>query len=341
MTIGVSVLICCHNSGTRLPETLRHLAAQKVPGDIPWEVVVIDNASTDDSAHVAQKCWPENHPAPLRVVTETQAGLSHARIRGIAEARHEIISFIDDDNWTAADWIKRVATIFTNYPKVGACGGRIEAVCEITPPDWFELVKLHYAVGSQHSQSGDITDSSGTLLCGAGLSLRTAAVKKLLAEGFAFTLSGRKGNRLSMGEDTELCFAIRASGWRFWYDDDLILQHFIPKERLRWDYVIRLIRGLGEASAFFVLYLIALNAPPHNRRPAWKKSWSFQLLKTLQQIGKIILSHPIESLSHQEGAMPALQFKQFTAQLATLWSLSGSYNRTLESIRRAPWVKSS
>jgi len=341
MSMGVSVVICCHNSAKRLTETLRHLAAQKVPGDIPWEVVVIDNASTDDSADVAQECWPANHPAPLRVVTETQAGLSHARIRGIAEARHEIVSFIDDDNWAAADWIERVATIFASHPEVGACGGRIEEVCEITPPDWFKSVKIHYAVGSQHNQSGDITDTSGTLLCGAGLSLRTAGVRKLLGEGFAFMMSDRKGNSLSSGGDTELCFALRASGWRFWYDDDLFLQHFIPKERLRWDYAVRLMRGLGEASAFFVVYLIALNAPPYDRRPAWTKSWGFQMLKTLQQLAKIIVSHPIDSLSQKEGLLPALRFKQFSSQLATLWSLSGSFDEISDSIRRAPWVKRS
>jgi hypothetical protein len=110
------------------------------------------------------------------------------------------------------DWIKRVNAIFASRPDIGASGGRIEAVCEITPPDWFESLQGYYAVGRQHIQSGDITNTSGTLLCGAGLNLRTAAVRKLLKEGFVFMMSGRKGNRLMAGEDTELCFALRASG---------------------------------------------------------------------------------------------------------------------------------
>jgi GT2 family glycosyltransferase len=44
---GVSVVVCCHNSASRLPTTLHHLAAQEVPRDLGWEVIVVDNASTD------------------------------------------------------------------------------------------------------------------------------------------------------------------------------------------------------------------------------------------------------------------------------------------------------
>jgi glycosyltransferase involved in cell wall biosynthesis len=256
MNGGVSVIICCHNSAERLPETLRHLAAQQVPEGLLWEIVVVDNASADNTSEIALRCWPTVDPAPLRVVSESQVGLSHARIRGIREARHEIISFIDDDNWVPTDWVARVIALFASHPEIGAAGGRIEAAGEITPPDWFESVQGHYAVGRQYSQSGDITNTSGTLLCGAGLNLRTAAVRRLLEHGFVFMMSGRKGTRLAAGEDAELCFALRASGWRFWYDDDLVLRHFISKERLRWNYALRIMRGMkliphGKPHGFF------------------------------------------------------------------------------------------
>ena len=176
--MSVSVIICCHNSAKRLPETLRHLAAQQVPAAIPWEVVVIDNASTDDTATLAPAIWPASALAPLRVVAEPQAGLRHARIRGIREARHEIISFIDDDNWVAPDWVQRVEALFAN-PEVGAAGGRSEAVTEIPPPPWFESIQELYAIGRQHPRDGDVTDASGTLLWGAGLNLRASAARHL------------------------------------------------------------------------------------------------------------------------------------------------------------------
>ena len=339
MSGGVSVVVCCHNSAERLPETLKHLAAQQVPKDIPWEIVVIDNASTDNTAETALRCWPAKWPAPLRVVSEPLAGLSHVRIKGILEARLEIISFIDDDNWPSVDWITRVTTLFANRPKIGALGGRIEAVCEIIPPDWFESVQKHYAVGRQHSQSGDITNVQGTLLCGAGLNLRTAAVRKLFEDGFVFMMSGRKGNRILMGEDTELCFALRASGWRIWYDDDLVLRHFIPKERLQWNYALRLMRGMGESSTLLELYLFALNGPPFGAYAAWKKTWFFQTCKILRQFVAFLLFHPDARRQESEGSIAALEREKLKGQLDAVWGLRGRYAKLQEAIRQAAWAK--
>ena len=339
MNGGVSVLICCHNSAKRLPETLRHLASQQVREGLAWEIVVIDNASTDDTAATAARYWPASAQAPLRVVSERQAGLSHARIRGIQEARYDIISFIDDDNWVSTDWVQRVNAIFADHPEVGAAGGRIEAVCEIAPPDWFEPLKSHYAVGQQHPQSGDITDIPGTMLCGAGLNLRTAAARKLFEDGFVFMMTGRKGNRLLTGEDTELCFALRSSGWRFWYDDGLLLRHFIPKERLEWDYAVRLLRGMGASSAYFVLYLCALKAPPFESYPKWKMSWLFQTTKAAWQLTRFALAHPAACLQPTEGFLPTLKFERMKLNLASWWALRGRYRELQEEIRHAPWVK--
>jgi glycosyltransferase involved in cell wall biosynthesis len=339
MSAGVSVVICCHNSAGRLPETLRHLAAQRVGGEPAWEVVVVDNASTDDTAQTARRNWPADAPAPLRVVAEPQPGLSHARIRGIREARYEIISFIDDDNWASENWIGQVGAIFARHPEIGVCGGRIEAVCEITPPGWFEMVQGHYAVGQQYKQSGEVTTTSGTLLCGAGLTLRTAALRQLFDDGFVFLLTGRKGRRLLTGEDSELCFALRASGWRFWYEDDLVLRHFIPKERLRWDYAVRLMRGIGESSNIFALYLGALNAPPFDRLPGWKKNWFFQFSKALWQLVRIVGRHPETFFRSPEGQRWSLEFEKLKSQVAAMWALRGRYRQMGNGIRSAGWAR--
>jgi glycosyltransferase involved in cell wall biosynthesis len=341
MSGGVSVVICCHNSAQRLPETLRYLAAQQVSGTIPWEVVVIDNASTDDTAETAVRCWSTASPTTLRVISEPQAGLSHARMRGIVESRYEIISFIDDDNWVTADWVEQVDAIFANHPEIGALGARIEAVCEIAPPDWFEFLQIHYAVGRQYEQSGDITDKPGTLLWGAGLSLRQVAAKKLLNDGFVFMMSDRKGKLVSSGGDTELCFALRALGWRFWYEDSLLLRHFIPKARLGWNYALRLMRGMGESTAIFTLYQFALNSPPFAVYPPWKRIWFFQLLKALRQFVAVILVHPIICLQQTEGSHAVVEFETKKSQLAAFWALRGQFETLQENIRQSAWARSS
>ncbi len=69
MTISVSVVLCCHNSVERLQPTLTHLAAVQVPPGMSWEVLVVDNASTDDTAARAAELWAQvGAPAPLRVL---------------------------------------------------------------------------------------------------------------------------------------------------------------------------------------------------------------------------------------------------------------------------------
>ena len=338
MSLGVSVVICCHNSAKRLPETLKHLAAQQVSEGIPWEIVVIDNASTDNTAEMALRHQAIFHPIPLRVIDEPVAGLSHARERGVREARHEIISFIDDDNWVAADWVNHVNAIFAQQPDVGVCGGKVDAVCEIDPPAWFEWIKGFYAVGSQHPRSGDITNAPGTLLWGAGLSMRTSVVRKLLDDGFVFLLSGREGNHLLSGEDTELCFALRTLGWHLWYDDSLRLLHFIPKERLRWDYTRRLMHGMGKSSVLFDLYLSALDCPPFDTYPAWKKTWPYQFLKAFRRCGTMILFHPGDCFFQSEGSMIALRFEMMKARLLMLWSLRKRYLKLVDLIAGSSWA---
>jgi glycosyltransferase involved in cell wall biosynthesis len=120
LSCGVSAVICCHNSARRLPQTLRHLAAQLVPEKIDWEVIVVDNASTDRTADVARANWPRDARTPIRVVLEPGIGLSNARKRGFLEARHNIVSFIDDDNWVCPEWIELVSNIMTNHPDIAA-----------------------------------------------------------------------------------------------------------------------------------------------------------------------------------------------------------------------------
>src|ERR1700730_6467372 len=117
--LGVSVVICCHNSAQLLPQTLSHLAAQELT-DVVWEVIVIDNASTDETARVARESWPPGNPAPMRVINEPQLGLSYARWCGFKEARYEFVCFVDDDNWVCPGWVRTVSEVMTTHPEVGA-----------------------------------------------------------------------------------------------------------------------------------------------------------------------------------------------------------------------------
>jgi glycosyltransferase involved in cell wall biosynthesis len=255
---GVSVIICCHNSASRLPETLKHLAKQRLSPSTSWEVILVNNASTDDTAAVASAGWlAEGTPAPMRIVDEPTPGLSYARERGIATSQYDILVCLDDDNWLADDYLCLASEIMARTPDIGALGGRIDPAFEKEPPDWFFQMQSEYAVGPQSQLSGDITKGK-CHLAGAGMVLRKTAFLELKEQGFDFILRGRTGSQLTSGEDTELCFALALSGYRIWYDDRLRLVHFIPATRLVLPFVYNLIRNNELSAPVIACYETAL-----------------------------------------------------------------------------------
>jgi cellulose synthase/poly-beta-1,6-N-acetylglucosamine synthase-like glycosyltransferase len=109
---GISVIICCLNSVSKLLVTLAHLEAQEPPA-APWELLIIDNESTDGSADFARRDWKSDR-IPLRVVEEPRLGVRFARERGLSESRYPFLAFVDDDNWLAPDWVRTAYEIISS-----------------------------------------------------------------------------------------------------------------------------------------------------------------------------------------------------------------------------------
>jgi glycosyltransferase involved in cell wall biosynthesis len=280
---GVSVIVCCHNSSGRLPATLIHLARQRVGPDIPWEVIIVDNASTDDTAEVAFRSWANDSPTILIVVREPHIGLSHARQRGFLEAKYEIVSFIDDDNWVCENWVQLVSEIMSQHPNIGACGGSNEAVCETSPPWWFDQYKQAYAVGVQGDEAGDVSCTKG-YLWGAGLTVRKSAWQQLARGGFQQVLVDRKGKAQTTGGDAELTLALRLAGWQLWYEPRLQLRHFLPAVRLNWAYLLSLHRSIGASSVWLDFYSQALEGHPKNLIEWLKRTRGGKILFSLAKL---------------------------------------------------------
>lgn len=337
----VSVVMCCHNSATRLPQTLAHLQRQTARQEqVPWEVIVVDNASTDDTAQVAQALWPPDAPAPLRVVHETQPGLSHARHRGFAAANYEAVSFIDDDNWVAPDWVELVAGIMASHPEVGACGGYSSPVTEpdIAWPTWFEQFKTGYAIGPQGEATGDISDSRG-YLWGAGLTIRQTAWQQLAQGGFQSILTDRKGLSLSSGGDSELCYALRLTGHRLWYDERLQLQHYLPPFRLEWSYLRRLNRGFGASSVGHEPYHLALhNVDPASLiGPRSGRIWTWKLRETWRRFHAYRFQWPRFFGGNAEGNEQIITMERSWGRLLELLRQREQYDRNITTVHQAIW----
>lgn len=335
---GVSIVICCHNSAKRLPPTLAHLASQRDCDGIPWEVIVVDNASQDETAQVALELWPKDAPAPLRVVHEPRLGLSYARQRGLTEAQYEIVSFIDDDNWVTPNWVRTVLDVMSEHPEVAACGGCNENVCEVDPPWWFEQFKSQLAIGAQGQQAGDVTETRGWLW-GAGLTIRKSAWLQLINNGFHQLLVGRQSDRLTSGEDVELCFALRLAGWRLWYEPRLVLYHFIPANRLRWTYFRRLNRGFGAQTVWLDAYHFALRGRPTTLKETLERTWQWQVFKGLLSL-RLYRKTLLKVLKGEtlEGNYNLLYLERLLGRLSELLRLRGVYGKVIQKVANASWI---
>ena len=223
-----------------------------------WEVVVVNNASSDETAQVAAKLWQElGSPTALRVVDEPIPGLSRARERGIASAQYPTLVFVDDDNWLDEHYVRNASETLRAYPEVAVIGASIRARFEVPPPPWFPQVQHFFAIGAQGPHEGDITEQKPHV-AGAGMVVRKSALEDLKRQKFKPLLVGRQGAAASSGEDYEICYALALAGWRIWYDSRLKLTHFIPAQRLSNAYLWRLADGIRRAGPVLACYEIAL-----------------------------------------------------------------------------------
>jgi glycosyltransferase involved in cell wall biosynthesis len=250
---GISIIICCYNSADRITPTLKHIAAQQTPSDLPWEVVLVNNNSSDDTVSVAERVWGETGSSvALQIVDEPVPGLMPAKQKGIATAQYEYVLICDDDNWLQEDYIRIAFETMESHPNIGVLGGRSKAASDVSIPFWFPTFQGSYAVGVQSLETGYVTRRR--YVWGAGAVMRKSVLDQLKTAGFKSILKGREGKKLSSGEDSEACRWFILAGYELFYHEDLQFQHFIPAERLTKGYVKRLHQGFGQAKGKIAVY---------------------------------------------------------------------------------------
>jgi glycosyltransferase involved in cell wall biosynthesis len=272
---GVSIVICCYNSAKRITPTLEYLQKVNAHG-IPWEVILVDNCSEDETILISLSVWEENPVTTLRIVSEKNKGLMHARLAGVRNTKYDIISFIDDDNWVEPEWVSKVSRIMNNDETIAACGGSSQPVFEINPPDWFSEFSADFAVGRQQKNDGFVNpekDPAKRYLWGAGITVRKDAWNDLFENGFTSLLKGRTGKSLTAGEDSEICSVWVLRGWNLWYEDSLRLKHYMPAFRLDESYLAAIYSGFGKAEVILSQYKGFIH--PHLMN---KNSWHMQCL---------------------------------------------------------------
>jgi glycosyltransferase involved in cell wall biosynthesis len=252
-TDGVSVVICTYNGSRVIRLALQALAEQSFAGDA--EIVLVDNNSTDGVAELAEQFWAklDDPPFPLRRVREAKPGLAFARRAGVNAAKYATITFCDDDNLLASDYLERAVELLRD-PSVGAVGGACIPISECELPPFFYTYAFHYAVGSPEIDSGPVDNGRGWLF-GAGLTARRNDLLVIYGSKAFPTLTGRLGSAPgASGDDLELCFSLRLLGYRLLYDDKLRFKHYIEARKLKKEYIQTLRQGNKGEVATLSLY---------------------------------------------------------------------------------------
>jgi glycosyltransferase involved in cell wall biosynthesis len=230
MQLLISALVCTHNRAAVLQRALASLAAQTLATD-RFEIVVIDNASTDATRGVVER--ERAGGAAVRYVHEPRLGVSHARNRGWREARAPLVAYLDDDAIAAPDWLARIVACFEALdPKPGCLGGPVAPIWEVPRPDWLPDALLPFLTVL------DLEQGPGPLPRGRFLyGTNSAFLRERLAAigGYAPEL-GPIGSWHRSGEDTFVQKRLREQGFALWYDPALRVRHHVPAERVtqRW-----------------------------------------------------------------------------------------------------------
>ncbi|HEY7499694.1 MAG TPA: glycosyltransferase family 2 protein [Vicinamibacterales bacterium] len=231
-----SIIVPTFNRAGELRTTLRSLAGLKTAA--PWEVIVIDNNSTDDTRLAVIEAQPD-FPVELRYVFEREQGRSAAMNTGIRAARGEIIATTDDDVQVEPDWLDRAAealdTLDCDY-----VGGKVLPVWPAERPDWIpNHGGKQWAVIALLDYGPDpipFFTLAHRVPIGVNMAFRRAAFDRA---GLWSNRVGRKKGTLLGQEVREWMLRARDAGLRGYYAPSMIVHHMIQRDRLTKTYFRR------------------------------------------------------------------------------------------------------
>jgi len=222
----LSVVLCTFNRAPLLARALVALVAQ-APESPPYEVVVVDNNSTDATRETVRAFEASG---AVRYAFEAEQGLSAARNRGIQAARAPLLAFTDDDVCVADTWVSTIVQTFRAQEDLDMLGGPVEPVWEAPPPAWLHEAGLApLAVLDYGAEPFRITLDRQVCLVGANLAVRRCIFDRV--GDFSRTLQ-RVGDGIGSTEDQELELRVLSAGGIAMYEPRMCVRAQVPRSRL-------------------------------------------------------------------------------------------------------------
>lgn len=244
MTLYITAAICTHNRGALLSAAIESLLTQSLP-PTDYEILVIDNASTDETPQIIQRYLNAPDNVTLRSAVQPILGLSHARNLAIEIAAGEVIAFLDDDAIANPDWLAALLDAYDLHPDAWAVGGKVLPLWEGERPVWLtddllpQLSMLDLGDANRPLNGGEE-------LFGVNFSCRRRAFDEI---GLFRSDLGRRGVTLLGSEESEFQRRILQRGQAIIYAPHAVVKHRVEAERMQQRYFIRLAYGKGRTSA--------------------------------------------------------------------------------------------
>lgn len=232
--MDVTVILCTFNRCASLAQALNSVAVSKMPESIGWEILVVDNNSTDQTRAVVED-FCRTYPGRFRYLFEPQPGKSHALNSALRTTLGDVLAFMDDDVVVEPTWLRNLTAPLQNGPWAGT-GGRILPQWPCTPPSWIPI-KERYGLGPL--VLFDLGPEAGPLAeppFGTNMAYRRTIFDKY--NGFRRDLGPNPDSEIR-GEDTEFGNRLLRAGEQLWYEPSAVVHHKVPPNRLRQHYFLR------------------------------------------------------------------------------------------------------
>lgn len=225
----ISVVICTHNRASSLKRTLASLTRQTLSHDA-FEVLVVDNASTDNTKQVVNSCTDIS----ATYIFEAKIGLSRARNTGWRAAQSPYVAFLDDDAEAAPKWLETIIMLFeTSNTTPLAVGGTVSLLMSHSSPHWLSSELRSYLSELVCTEKRTELNNTAYYLHGCNMAFSRSTLEYYC--GF-YEGVGRKGESLLSGAEIILQKNIISDGGKILYHPEASVLHHVSAARLlrRW-----------------------------------------------------------------------------------------------------------
>lgn len=243
----LSVIVCTYNRAEILGQTLESFLGLNVPPGASYELLLVDNNSSDQTKAVCQRFEGR---LPLRYLFEPKQGKTSALNRALQEAQGKLLLFTDDDVQLAPQWVAAFHAAAVDHPEAGWFGGRIIPWWEEGRPRWLKDECLPALSGFFGLYDlGDRVRAyvpNDCLPAGAGMAVRRSTFDRV--GGYREDL-GPRGEKKGTHDDTELIERALKHGIEGVYVPEATCRHFVPASRLSMPWFVKYGMGKGENQA--------------------------------------------------------------------------------------------